>query len=177
MLSLSAFRPVVAGLVLLAGLAGCSTAPAPQAWAGAVCRALAPWRQQIGDLAKITQEQMTAGTTPPQAKENLVRLFDGARAASETALRGVHRAGVPDVERGADIAARFEHTLASTRDAYGHARDSIAKLSTDSSDTFYDGVATAVTTLQKEYDAGQLDPAKLESKELRQAFDADPDCQ
>ena len=43
-----------------------------------MCNALAPWRTEIGTLATRTQQQMTAETTPAQAKENLVRLFGGA---------------------------------------------------------------------------------------------------
>ena len=75
-------------LLVVAGCGG----PSPRAWAASVCEALTPWRAEINKLTSSTQQQMTAQTTPAQAKENLVRLFAGAEQASETA-RPQGRAG------------------------------------------------------------------------------------
>ena len=62
------------------------------------------------------------------------------------------------------------------RDAYGRARDTIDGLGTDRPTAFYDGVRAAVETLNKEYDASALDTSKLNSEELKQAFDEVPEC-
>lgn len=162
-------------LALVLALAGCGgDRPAPQAWAADVCDALSPWREEIDTLASGTEQQMTAKTTPAQAKENLVRLLDGAQRASETARALVERAGVPDVEEGAAVAAGFVGSLAGVRDAYGKAKRTIEGLATGSS--FYDGVGAAVETLNKEYDASALDTSKLNSPELARAFDEVPEC-
>lgn len=161
-------------LVVLAG--GCGGAPAPQAWAAAVCTALSPWRVEISTLTSRTQQQMTAETTPAQAKENLVRLFGGAHAASEAARQGVERAGVPDVDGGAGVASGFLASLTAVRDAYGRAREGIAALSIASADTFYTAVAKVVETLDAEYRRSALDTSKLNSPELRRAFDEVPEC-
>jgi hypothetical protein len=168
-------RAVLTALLLALALAGCGGGgPAPQVWAADVCDALSPWRAEIDRLSSSTQQQMTAKTTPAQAKENLVRLLGGAEEASETARARVVAAGVPDVDQGEAVAAGFTTSLAGVRDAYGRAKKAISAL--DEGPAFYDGVSTAVETLNKEYDASALDTSKLQSKELARAFDEVPEC-
>lgn len=157
-------------------VAGCGGGPTPAAWAASVCEALAPWRAEIGNLTARTQQQMTAETTPAQAKENLVRLFGGARAASEQARAQVERAGVPDVDGGGAVVERFIASLSAVRDAYGKAGDSIAKLDTGRATDFYDQVAKVVDVLNEEYGRSALDTTNLESRELKRAFDEVPEC-
>ncbi|GGM12125.1 MULTISPECIES: hypothetical protein [Micromonospora] len=164
---------VLATLLLVAG---CASGPSPRAWAASVCEALTPWRAEISKLTSSTQQQMTAKTTPPQAKENLVRLFAGAEQASETARRTVEEAGVPQADQGEQVAAGFLAALGKVRDAYGRARDTIDGLGTGEPAAFYDGVRAAVTKLNEEYDAGALDTSRLHSEELKQAFDEVPEC-
>jgi hypothetical protein len=170
-------RAVFAVLLLGAGLAGCGNGPAPRAWASSVCEALAPWRAEIGGLTARTGQQMTARTTPAQAKENLVRLFGGAQAASETARRQVEAAGVPDATDGERVARGFVDALTAVRDAYGRARTAIEALDTARAEEFYDGVTTALATLDDEYARSALDTSKLDSPELQRAFDEVPECQ
>ena len=164
---------VLATLVLVVASCG---GPSPRAWAASVCEALAPWRSEINKLTSSTQQQMTAQTTPAQAKENLVRLFAGAEQASETARRKVEEAGVPETDHGEEISAGFRASLSKVRDAYGRARDTIDGLDTEEATAFYNGVRTAVDNLNKEYDASALDTSKLNSEELKQAFDEVPEC-
>ncbi|MFC0097469.1 hypothetical protein ACFFKH_08000 [Micromonospora marina] len=165
---------VLATLVLV--VSGCGGGPTPRAWAASVCQALTPWRAEISKLTSSTQQQMTAQTTPAQAKENLVRLFAGAEQASETARRKVEEAGVPEAERGAEVSAGFLGSLSKMRDAYGRARSAVDRLDTAQAGPFYDGVRAAVDTLNKEYDASALDTSKLNSTELKEAFDEVPEC-
>jgi hypothetical protein len=165
---------VLCTLVLLTG--ACGGGPTAPAWAASVCDALAPWRTEISALTSSAQQQMTAQTTPAQAKENLVRLMAGAEQASEDARRGVADAGVPDVPQGDAVSSGFLDSLTAVRDAYGRAKRSIEGLDTGRSGPFYDGVKAAVDTLNKEYDASALDTSKLDSPELKQAFDEVPEC-
>jgi hypothetical protein len=173
-----AARPIslLTFLALAVTLGGCSSAPGPRAWAASVCTALAPWRTEIGTLTTRTQQQMTAETTPAQAKENLVRLFGGAESASEKARAGVQRAGVPDVEHGKQVAATFTASLSAMRDAYGRARTGIEALATTPTKTFYTQVAAVVDKLNAEYAESELDTSNLESRELKDAFDEVPEC-
>ncbi len=164
-------------VVLGLAVAGCAGGgPAPRAWASSVCRALGPWRTEIGTLTTRTQQQMTTKTTAVQAKENLVRLFGGAQAASETARAEVERAGVPDVDHGDRVAAGFTASLSAMRDAYGRARAGIEALATEPPDTFYTKVGGVVETLNKEYAQSGLDTSRLDSTELKRAFDEVPEC-
>lgn len=169
-------RPVLVTLVLLACLAGCAKGPPPRAWAAAVCSALAPWRAEITTLTTTAQQQTPQSTTPEQAKENLVRMLEGARDATEKARSEVEAAGVPDVKDGSTIAGKMTESLGKVRDAYGKARDTVEALSTSDSERFYSGVQTAMVTLQQEYAASALDTTNLRSTELQAAFAEAPEC-
>ena len=138
--------------------------------------ALAPWRDDITSLNRRAQQQMTAETTPAQAKENLTRLFGGAQAASERAREGVVRAGVPDVRHGKQVAEGFTGSLGAIRDAYGRAKEGIQALATTPSKQFYAQVQTVVATLNADYQRSQLDTSNLDSAELKVAFDEVPEC-
>jgi hypothetical protein len=167
--------PVLLLLALVLPLAACSD-HGPRAWAAAVCTTLSPWRAEIGSLTNRTQQQMSAATTPGQAKENLMRLFAGARDASERAREGVVKAGVPDVDGGKQIAAGFTGSLAAMRDAYGRAKSGIEALQTAPAKTFYSQVGQVVDKLNADYAASSLDTTKLNSPELKDAFDSVPEC-
>lgn len=169
-----AARPLV--VVLIFALSACGSATGPRTWASAVCTALAPWRAEIGTLTDRAQEQMTAKTSPAQAKENLVRLFGGAETASEQARAGVERAGVPDVDQGEEVAHGFTAALSGMRDAYGRARTGIQSLATSPQKAFYEHVGGVVEKLNAEYEQSSLDTGKLSSVELKQAFDEVPEC-
>ena len=174
-----AVRPISLALVLVLAvpLSACSSEKGPQVWAALVCTALSPWRSEIDSLTSRTQQQMNAGTTPGQAKENLARLFGGAADASETARAGVERAGVPDVTDGKRIAEGFTGSLAGIRDAYGQARTGIEALATAPAKTFYAEVDKVLAKLTRDYDQSILDTTKLESEKLRKEFDSLPECQ
>jgi hypothetical protein len=165
--------------VAMAG-AGCGgAAPAgvkPATWAKSVCTALAPWRAQLDQLTSQTQQQLTSSTTPEQAKQNLIGLLDGAATASETARKKVADAGTPGVDHGGDIAARFVASLQTARDAYAHARGTVAGLDPSNAQAFYTAVAEAFDKLQHEYAASALDTDKVSSAPLRQAFNEVPEC-
>ena len=163
-------------LALTTTLAGCGGAPGARAWAASVCTSLEPWRTEIGSLTTRTQQQMDAATTPGQAKENLMRLFGGAEEASERARAGVQKAGVPDVEDGREIADGFTGSLAAVRDAYARARTGVGALPTAPADTFYQEVTKVVQQLQADYQKSGLDTSKLNSPELKSAFDELPEC-
>jgi hypothetical protein len=167
---------LLALVVLCTTLVACSATSGARAWAASVCTTLAPWRTEISTLTTRTQQQMTAATTPAQAKENLMRLFGGAESASEQARAGVAKAGVPDVDRGEQVAQSFVASLTAVRDAYGRARTGIQALATTPQEGFYAQVATVVERLNKEYEQSELDTSRLESQELTRAFDEVPEC-
>jgi hypothetical protein len=170
-------RRALVPVLALALLAGCgSSGVSPMAWVGSVCQALKPWRQQISGLNAQAASEMAAAKTPKQTKSNLLTLMSGARDASEQARTKVKAAGVPGVDGGQTIADRFVSSLAGVRDAYGKAHDSIAGQPLSPAKRFYDSVATAIDTLNKEYAAAGLDTGSLASAELRKDFDEAPAC-
>ncbi len=168
--------PAVA-LALAVALAGCSSHKVEaRTWTGQVCQALTPWRQQINTLNAQAGTQMKAATTPAQTRDNMLRLLDGARQASEDARAKVAAAGVPDVTDGKAIADRFVAALAAVRDAYAKAQHTVQSLDTSKASAFYDGVSAAMDTLNKEYTQAGLDTGTLASAQLRKDFDEVPAC-
>lgn len=172
-------RGAVALLAVVAALvSGCGyDGVAPEEWASRVCQALTPWGEEIAALTRDTQKQLSTATSPKQAKRNIVGLLKGAEQASEDAREGVEVAGVPAVENGEQIAKEFRDALTAARDAYATAHTSVAKLSTEDADTFYDGVVDAMDQLSKDYSTSELDTDKVASEELQKAFDEAPECQ
>jgi hypothetical protein len=166
----------LAALAAVLLVAACSSGPPPRVWAASVCSALTPWRAELQSLTTKAQEQANAAPNSAQAKENLVRLFDGAQKSTEAARAKVEAAGVPDVENGAKIAHNFIATLTAVRDAYGHAKDGVNALTAGDTHTFSDGVAAVLTTLNTEYAKSAIDVSQLDSVELRKAFDEAPEC-
>jgi hypothetical protein len=168
--------PVLLGVLLLALVGSCGGGPGARPWAASVCEALAPWRDEITSLNRRAQQQMTAETTPAQAKENLVRLVSGAESASETARAKVAEAGAPEVRDGAKVARSFVVSLTAVRDAYRRAKESLQGLDTGEAKAFYDGVSAVLETLNAEYARSALDTSSLDSPELKKAFDEVPEC-
>jgi len=167
---------LAASSVLVILLGACGGGPGPRAWAASVCKALSPWRVEISNLTASTQQQMTAQTTPRQAKENLVRLLGGAEEATEAARKKVVAAGVPDADGGDEVAQGFVASLTAVRNAYGKARRAVEGLTTKQAPIFYDGVRATMDTLNREYEASALDTSTLNSVELQRAFDEVPEC-
>jgi hypothetical protein len=158
------------------GGSGGSSGVTPATWAKSVCTALSPWRTRLSALTDETQSQLTSATTPAQAKQNLVGLLSGAETASETARQRLADARTPNVDQGAEIAARFVASLQTARDAYAHARSVVAGLDVGNAPAFYSAVASAFDKLQHEYAASALDTDKLSSAPLRKAFNEVPEC-
>ncbi|MBB5871324.1 hypothetical protein F4553_004703 [Allocatelliglobosispora scoriae] len=169
-------KPSLALALLLAGLGGCAGEPPPEVWAASVCSALTPWRTEINALTKRTQQQQEAAPNTAQAKENLTRLFASAETATESARSKVVAAGAPDVTDGPAIAASFVTSLAGVRDAYAHAKNGISAITATENKDFSDQVAAVLDTLNSEYAKTAPDLGKLQSVELREAFEEVPEC-
>jgi hypothetical protein len=66
--------------------------------------------------------------------------------------------------------------ISDLNNAYAHARDDLAALPTQDAAVFYDGVTAAMNRLNREYAMSAVDPSRLDSPELRRAFDGAEQC-
>lgn len=148
----------------------------PATWAKSVCSALAPWRTKVADLTAAAQREIGQAGTPAQTKQTLTTLLGGAADASEQARSKVSAAGIPDVDGGDGVADQFVTALTRARDAYGHARTTVAGLDTGQAKPFYDAVDEAFTRLNDEYAGSALDISEVGPEELRRSFDEVPEC-
>lgn len=171
-----ALAPLVVGALVLAA-AGCGSSGTPhRTWVAGVCQALHPWRDRITTLNAQAAQQMQSATNPVQTRDNLVRLLDGARQASEDARVKVAGAGNPDVADGGAIEQRFVGALAAVRDAYGRAQQTVQGLSTSDSAGFYQNVKATMDTLNTDYKRAGLDVGKLASADLQKDFGEVAEC-
>jgi len=143
-------------------------------WAERVCGALGPWRGEIDALMARAQQRMDRAANADQAKTGLLELLGGAEQASEQARAKVAAAGLPDAANGKRAAAEFADTLRRTRDAYGKAKETVDDLPTVDPKAFYDAVGAAFGQLDKDY--GEVNLDRVNSPELRKAFDEVPAC-
>jgi hypothetical protein len=169
-----ALVPVVLATLLLAGCGGGGVPH--RTWVTNVCQTLSPWRDRITALNGQAAEQMKTAKTPAQTRDNLLRLLDGARQATEDARAKVAATGVPDVPDGAAIEQRFVAALAAARDAYAKARQGIETLPQKDETAFYAGVKAAMDGLTKDYAQAGVDTGKLASADLKKDFDEVPAC-
>ncbi len=170
-------RALVPFVLVALLVSGCGHPGVPhRTWVTSVCQTLAPWRDRITALNGQAAAQMKTATTPAQTRDNLLRLLDGARQATEDARAAVAAAGVPDVAGGDAIAQRFVAALAAARDAYGKAKDGIQALPDRNESAFYAGVKASMDTLTKEYAQAGVDTGRLASADLRTDFDEVPAC-
>jgi hypothetical protein len=167
----------IVAVVIVATLTGCGDGKVPAAqWASKVCAAVGPWRAQIEQLNAQAQRQVSGASSPAQVRTSLMDLLNGAAVASENARQAVVAAGVPDVDGGDTVAARFADSLSRAREAYRHAGSDLASLATADPTSFYDGVVAVMNRLQTEYAASALDTSNLDSPALRDAFDGVDQC-
>src|SRR5262245_48497083 len=157
--------------------AGCGDSKVPPAqWASKVCATVGPWRAQIESLNTQAQQHVSGASSPDQVRTSLLALLTGAAVASDNARQAVVAAGVPDVDGGDTVAARFADSLTRAREAYRHAGSDLASLPTGDASSFYDGVVAVMNRLQTEYAASALDTSNLDSPALRDAFDGVDQC-
>jgi hypothetical protein len=164
----------VVGVMGLVGCGGSKVSPAE--WAAKVCAALGPWRAQIATLNTQAQQQVSGASSPEQVRTSLLALLNGAAVASDNARVAVVAAGVPDVDGGQAVAARFIDALTRAREAYRHAGSDLGGLPTTNASSFYDGVVAVLGRLQTEYAASALDTSNLDAPALREAFDGVDQC-
>ena len=104
-----------------------------------------PWRTQIAELNAQAQQQVSRRQSPAQIRDTCWPCWAAAEQASETARAAVAAAGIPDVDGGDEVAARFADSLTGARDAYRHARTpTCGSLPTADAASFYDGVAAVL---------------------------------
>lgn len=170
-------RLLTVAMAIVIVVAGCSRSSlSPDTWVATVCNALATWRATITELNQRAATAMTRVTTIEDTRRTLVGLVSDARDATEAARAAVEAAGVPDVSGGESVARAFERALASTRDAYAAAAESLRALPGGDGTAFYDGVVDVMDRLMRRYEQASEDLSVLDSPELRAAFERAPEC-
>ncbi len=167
---------IALGAALLTAACGGPDRVKPGAWAKDICGTVRPWAEHIQQ--SVTDAQATLGKTsdPAVTKPKLSQLFGDAANETDKAIKGVDRAGVPDVDNGEQIAKQFRAALVNARDAFARARRSIDGLSTNDKAKFNADVVRIGNQLSTDYAKTGKAIGNTNSAELRKAFDSEPEC-
>jgi len=166
---------LAAALIVFSAACGADTVKA-QAWAKGVCGAVRPWAQQIQSSVANAQAAVGTSKDPAVVKPQLSKLFGNAVRATDTAIKGVERAGVPDVKDGKQIAKDFRNALLSARNAFATAQKSVQALPTGDKTKFSAAVVRIGAALSKDYGAAGKRIDQNRSAELKAAFEKEPAC-
>lgn len=147
------------------------------AWAKDVCMTVRPWAGKIQTAVTNTQTTLGKSSGPKVVKPQLTQLFSGAVKATDTAIADMDKAGVPDVDNGAQIAKDFRAALVSARNAFAAAQTSVQGLDTSDKKKFDAAVSQVGTKLKQDYAKAGKTIEKVTSAELTKAFEKEPACQ
>jgi hypothetical protein len=121
----------------------------PEEWAQSVCGAIGAWRGEmeaiVDDIRNPNASSTAGGEEPqsetPQGRSGLFRKgLERAEQATDTLVKGVENAGVPDTERGDEVADAVNSWANSTLDNIQEAQDSL-----DEEADSLEGAVTQVT--------------------------------
>lgn len=176
----AAFAILLLALLAACGGQGGSTTkdrvPAA-AWAKDVCTTVRPWAGKIQTAVTNTQTTLGKSSEPKVVKPQLTQLFFGAAKATDTAIAGIDKAGVPEVDNGEQIAKDFRAALVSARNAFAAAQTSVQGLDTSDKKKFDAAVSQVGTKLKQDYAKAGKNIQKATSDELTKAFEKEPTCQ
>lgn len=169
---------VLLAVALLGGTAGCGGEKkvSAQAWAKSICGTVRPWAQSIQTSVASTKNSTAANTDPGTAKAQLQKVFGDAAKSTDDAIKGVDKAGVPDVKNGSKIAKEFRAALVAARDAFSKAAKAVGKVSTADKQAFDTKVGQIGAQLGKDYNAAGQKISVTQSAELKKVFDKTPQC-
>ncbi len=168
---------LLVALTLLTGAVACGEKKVPaKTWAKDVCGTVRPWARGIQTSVASTRSATGPRTSPATAKLRLQRVFRDAVKSSDKAIKGIDKAGVPDVKDGDKIAKDFRSALVGARAAFAKAEKATGKADTTDRKAFDRDVGRIGAALSKDYEAAAKAINVTRSAELKRAFDQAPQC-
>ncbi|MTE20214.1 small secreted protein [Streptomyces sp. TRM43335] len=170
------------GAVLVLALSGCGDDGNEEAekWAGQYCDSL---RKQNARIAGANQklDRITEGdSSPEEVKKTDTEAFGELSAAFEALSDGVRKAGVPPVDKGAELRKDAMAKLDAVSDEYADLKERAEKLDTEDQGKFADGLQDITDEMEKL--PAQVNAAKDalsafgEEDALRDAISAQEGC-
>lgn len=145
-------------------------------YASDVCTAFGEWRDAIQARQADLQTGLEPGITPEEGKEALEGFLSDTVEASDKLVEDVDAAGVPDADKGEEVADALMGAAEGARDKLEEAEAKVADLPTDSreafgaaADTFGNDVQTALGSVGE----GLQD---IQSSDIEKAFDEESAC-
>lgn len=105
-----------------------------ETWAGGFCGSFADWTTGIQDLGTAAEEDLTAATTPAEARDAVVATFDGASSLTTTLIDEVEAQDPPDMDDGEGMVALFTSKFQEFADVIDDSRTRAQAVDVDASD-------------------------------------------
>lgn len=168
-------------LVCGTALAGCggSSAPAkvsPSAYVSHVCTYVGSWQHYIQSGSAELQRKLATAPDAAAAKQDLQTLVAGWVASSETVVRNLRAAGVPDVKEGKAIATALVLTFASAAEDLRSLDGQVKGLPTEGT-RLRDAMTHLSSSLESSLGKVGTGLQGLRSEELRSAAAQSAACQ
>lgn len=172
--------------IALIALAGCgssgssgsqSTAKAtPVAYVGSVCTAVGAWLRSVQSGSSDIAKQLAPGSTPTRAKQALEALLAGSVADSQTIVRSLQAAGVPEVPDGATISEALVRTFKHAAEALERVHAQVAQLPTGNPHAFLAATSHVSADVRQSLSGIASGLSPLRSPALQKASESSPSC-
>jgi hypothetical protein len=174
-----------AAIALLA-LAGCGSSSSsnskatvkatPVAYVGDVCTAVGAWLRSVQSGSNDIAKQLAPGSTPSRAKQALESLLGNSVADSQTIVRSLEAAGVPEVPNGATISEALVHTFRHAAEALEHVRTEVTQLPTSNPHAFLTATNHVSADVRQSLSGIASGLSPLRSPALQKASESSPSC-
>jgi hypothetical protein len=145
-------------------------------YATSVCTALKDYIDTISEQSKNLQGALDPGTQPEEGKSTLTDYIGTVIEATSAFGAAVRDAGTPDVDGGEAIASALATAAETAEQILNQAKDQIAQLPTDNPQAFVAAAQQLSTTVQSAFEQAGNPLQGIDSPELEQAFNDNPNC-
>jgi hypothetical protein len=173
---------LVALALLVGATAGAAGASAPvkanpAAWAKSVCTGVSTWLSKIEGAAAAAAA--SAPAKPKAAKKSLLKVVDGAIAATKQLVARLKQAGAPSVSGGADLAKTVVQQYQQVQITFNTAKSDLSKAKVKDAATLVaairpaeDALESALEHVQAAFNAATT----LDVQPLVKAFNNESSC-
>jgi hypothetical protein len=175
--------PVIATAALLlsacgddGGDGGGADKVSPGDYSADICTAFTGWRDTIQKQQDDLQTGLQPNITPAEGKQALEGFLGDTVEASNKLVEDVDAAGVPDADKGEEVADALKGAAESARDKLEDAEAKVADLPTDSRTAFGAAADQFGNDIREALSAVGEGLQDINSTEIEKAFQDEPAC-
>jgi hypothetical protein len=170
-----AIATAVAASLALSACGGTKTVSA-KTYARTVCSSVQTWKQHIQTRTDRMTQSLGSGLSPEKGKATLATYLDGILDETDQVISDLNGTGVPDVDRGQEVASKFVGAFERVRATLRSARAAVDRLPTGNQAAFKAAAGQIGTDIQTSFGAVGSSLSGVGGSELDAAFTAEKSC-